>query len=247
MEPVYSTIDSYPTRGSRKESKRRQTQLSDGDGFVLFTNYEDVEQLLPVRPNPVQNESDSDSSWDEDLGDGQVEIEIYEDKDACFIETDEFCEDVAERGHTIINKQQGGDDALYEDVSPDEPCASPSRLIPLNETDSPSKFSEKKCDVNVQEQIALCHETLTVADDHGCSSGTNRLSSNSANNYEPLGDTSDNHHYRTVTPPNMNAIHEEMERDGNTAEQVLTISRANVHSNDDDTDDDDEDPVTDYA
>ena len=110
-------------------------------------------------------------------------------------------------------------------------------------------LSDEKCDVNEQDQIALHGETLTGNNNEGCPNETkhesSEKSSNNGNttNYEELGDNLGDHHY-TLTPPNMEAIYEEMEEEGVTVEQVIEISRAN---DDDDDDDDTEDPVTDYV
>ena len=232
---------------------------------MLVTEYEDTEPLFRVQ----HNESDSESSWDEDLGDGQVEVEIYEDKDVCFIEGDELLENITESRCTTDSEQtflknidgrldsdqtlvKNIDHRLHEDVSPEGTFVCPP-LISVNETDSLSIYANEKCNDNNRDQIALYGEALT-GDNNEWSSESNQESSDENNNngntnhYEKLGDNSDDHHYTLPPPPPVIvAISEEMEEESITAEQVIEISRANTHNNEDDDDNNTESPVTNYV
>ena len=265
-EPIYSSIDSYPIRTPRRESNRRQSDVSEADGVVLVTDYEDTEPLFRVQ----HNESDSESSWDEDLGDGQVEVEIYEDRDECFIKRDELFDNATESRYTTDTEQtflKNVDDILdsdqtflknighrlQEDASPESTFANPP-LICVDETVSLSIQPTEKIYVNEVDQIALYGETLTGDNNERCSSESKQESpdenSNNANtnHYEQLGDNLDDHHYMLPpSPPIIEAISEEMEEDGVTAEQVIEISRANTHNDDDDDDNNTESPVTNYV
>ena len=246
-EPKYSSIDSYAVRTPYHESKRRQSDVSEAAGVVLVTEYEDTEPLLRVKQSPVHNESDCESSWNDDLGDGQVEVKIYQDKNARFIERDKLFESTC----TIDSEQS----FLKNNDAPREGASAPyiiPPLISINGTDRLSISSNLKCDVNEEDQIALYGETLSGDNNERCSSENTQESSDqnsnngNTNHYEQLGDNLDDHHYMLPpAPPIIEAIWEEMEEEGVTAEQVIEISRANTH-NDDEDDDSTEDPVTDY-
>ena len=259
-EPIYSSIDSYPIRiPPPRGSKRRQSDVSEAGGVVLVTEYEDTEPLLlQVR----QNESDSESSWDEDLGDGQVEVEIYEGKDECFIERDELFESTIESRSTSYSEQTflknigdtlDSEQNLLKDAdSIDEDAylesARATSLISINDTGRTPISSEENCAVSERDQIALYTKTVTSDNNKRYSSEAKQGSSvQNSNHYEQLGDTSDDHHYTLTPPPQIiQAICEEMEEQGITAEQVIDMSRANTHNNNDDDDSNTESPVTDY-
>ena len=245
-EPIYSSIDSYPIRTPYHESKRRQSDVFETAGVVLVTEYEDTEPLLRVQQNPVQNESDSESSWNDDLGDGQVEVEIYQDKNARFIERDEIFESTC----TIDSEQT----FLKNNDAPREGASANSSLNYINGTDRLLITSNEKCDVNEGDQIALYCGTLTGDNNERCSSETKQESSHekckngNTSNYEKLGDNADDHNYTLPSPPPIiEEICEEMEQEGISTEQVIEISRANTHNNDDDDDNNTEGPVTNYV
>ena len=227
---------------------------------MLVTEYEDTEPLFRVQ----QNESDSESSWDEDLGDGQVEVEIYEDKDECFIEGDELLENIIESRCTTDSEQiflknidvrldsdqtlvKNIDHRLHEDASPEGTFAC-GPLISVNETDSLSICPNEKCNDNNRDQIALYGETLTGDNNEWSSETKHKSLHENSNHYEQLGDNSDDHHYTLPPPPPViEAISKEMEEESITAEQVIEISRANTHNNEDDDNNNTESPVTNYV
>ena len=105
--------------------------------------------------------------------------------------------------------------------------------------------SYKKCYTTEQNQIALCGDIKKCTNEAKHESLDKKSNNGNTSNYEQLGDNLGDHHY-TLTPPNLEAIYEEIKEEGLTAEQVIEISRATIPNSDDD-DDGTEDPATDYV